>query len=288
MSPLRGFARRSRRSLRRFSVRSRQNLRRRAAEPCCAPVNSYSTNSEDTDALIDNEPDEQNGAGEQTSETDSPKLVPDQVPEVSEDLDTTDFNREPEYAPFPESSTDLLNTSAQKSKAELGRKRNRTRPSRSLHGGFAHLESRDWKIDDSTDEKEVSSKQRDLDSEEEQPKPKIVCSPPPTTSQRVPMFPGLNPAALIAQLKKRTSGGRTRGGEEAEEDKGRGVKESRKEEVAPSPSQLPRSSRSAAHLAGAARVLPPIGAADQGPVSSPAWLKELKSKKRLSQYDSGT
>lgn len=38
--------------------------------PSQAPVNSYSTNSEDTDALIDNEPDEQNGAGEQTSETD--------------------------------------------------------------------------------------------------------------------------------------------------------------------------------------------------------------------------
>lgn len=39
MSPLRGFARRSRRSLRRFSVRSRQNLRRRAAEPCCVRAN---------------------------------------------------------------------------------------------------------------------------------------------------------------------------------------------------------------------------------------------------------
>lgn len=34
MSPLRSFARRSRRSLRRFSVRSRQSLQRRATETC--------------------------------------------------------------------------------------------------------------------------------------------------------------------------------------------------------------------------------------------------------------
>lgn len=34
MSPLRSFARRSRRSLRRFSVRSRQTLQRRANETC--------------------------------------------------------------------------------------------------------------------------------------------------------------------------------------------------------------------------------------------------------------
>ncbi|KAF1391363.1 hypothetical protein PFLUV_G00041350 [Perca fluviatilis] len=249
-----------------------------------APVNS--TNDEDTDALIDNEPDQQNEACEQTSEIDSPKPVPDQVPEVpSEDVDTIDFYREPELAPFPESSTPLLDTSVQKSKADLGRRRTRTRQSRSLHGGLAPKESPDWRTCDSTDEKETSSKQRESDSDEEQPKPKMVCSPPPT-SQRVPMFPGLSPAALIAQLKKRTGGGETRGREEIEEDKGREEKESQNEEAAPSPSQRSRSTRSAAHLAGAARVLPPLGGTDAGAVSSPAWLKELKSKKRLSQYDS--
>lgn len=37
-----------------------------------AQVNSYCVNGEDkdTDALIDSEPDQQNGSGEQTSETD--------------------------------------------------------------------------------------------------------------------------------------------------------------------------------------------------------------------------
>ena len=34
VSPLRSFARRSRRSLRRFSVRSRQSVQRRTTEPC--------------------------------------------------------------------------------------------------------------------------------------------------------------------------------------------------------------------------------------------------------------
>ncbi|XP_040014990.1 182 kDa tankyrase-1-binding protein [Xiphias gladius] len=245
-------------------------------------VNSYCINGEDndTDALIESEPDQQNGSCEQTSETDSPKPLPDQVSEVtSQDVDTCDFQREPEFPPFPESSTPLLDTSMQRSKADVGKRRIRTRPSRSLHAGLTQRESPDWRARDSTDEKEASSKQRESDSEEDQPKPKIICSPPPT-SQRVPMFPGLSPAALIAQLKRRTGGG----GEETEDDKGREEKGSQHEEIAPSP--LSRSPRSAAHLAGAARVLPPLGGTDTGANSSPAWLKELKSKKRLSQHDS--
>lgn len=286
MSPLRSFARRSRRSLRRFSLRSGQTLHRRATETCSTQVNSYCTDGEDnnTDALIDGEPEQQNGACELKSETDSAKPAPDQLPEVSsEDVDNTDLQKEPELMPFPESSTPLLDTSAQRSKADLGKRRSRTRPSRSLRAGLTQTGSQDWRSRDSTVEKEISSKQRDSDSEEEQPKPKMVCSPPPT-SQRVPMFPGLSPSALIAQIKKRTGGGGTGGGEETE-NKGRQEKESQNEEVAPSPSQLSRSPRSPAHLAGAARVLPPIGGTDGGVVSSPAWLKELKSKKRLSQHE---
>uniref|UniRef100_A0A3B5A7T3 Tankyrase 1-binding protein C-terminal domain-containing protein n=1 Tax=Stegastes partitus TaxID=144197 RepID=A0A3B5A7T3_9TELE len=111
--------------------------------------------------------------------------------------------------------------------------------------------------------KESSLKQRESDSEEDQPTPKTVSSLPPT-SQRVPVFPGLSPAALLVSSLKE--------------------KETVNEEAAPSPSQLSRSPRSAAHLAGAARVLPPIGGKDGGAVSSPAWLKELKSKKRMSQH----
>ncbi|KAK2914800.1 trichohyalin-like [Channa argus] len=248
-------------------------------------VNSYCINSEDkdTDALIDSEPDQQNGICEHMSETNSPKAISEPVPEFStQDDDTMDFHREPEFVPFPESPTPLLDTSAQRSKAVLGRRRSRSRPSRSLR--LAQTKSPNWRVHDSTDETEIFTKHRDSDSEEEQPKSKIVCSPPPT-SQRVPMIPGLSPAALIAQLKRRTVGGGAGGGDVAEEVKQR-EKENQHEEVEQSLVKLPRSPRPAARLAGAALVLPPLGSPDGGAVSSPAWLKELKTKKRFSQHDS--
>lgn len=65
-------------------------------------------------------------------------------------------------------------------------------------------------------------------------------------------------------MKKRTGGGGTDRGDETEEDKGREEKQNHNNLMAPSPSQLPRSPRSAAHLAGAARVLPPLGGPDGG------------------------
>ncbi|XP_029358756.1 uncharacterized protein KIAA1671-like isoform X2 [Echeneis naucrates] len=243
-------------------------------------INNYNIirQDKDTDALIDSEPDQQNGDHGQTSETDSPNHITDQVPEISpHDVYITDFHREPELALFPESSTPLLDTSVQRSKGEVGKRRLRTRPSRSLRAGLTQRETMDWRACDTTDRKEASSTPKDSDSEEEQPKTKMVCSPP-TNSQRVPMFPGLSPAALIAQLKRKT------GGEEKQEDKRREERESQHEEKSPTPSQLSQSPRSPAHLAGAAWVLPPISSTDKGANSSPAWLKELKTKKRLSQH----
>lgn len=47
-------------------------------------------------------------------------------------------------------------------------------------------------------ETDESSRQRESDSEDEQPKAKI-CSPPPA-SHRVSVFPGLSPAALIVRI----------------------------------------------------------------------------------------
>lgn len=49
-----------------------------------------------------------------------------------------------------------------------------------------------------TVETDESGRQRESDSEDEQPKAKI-CSPPPT-SHRVSVFPGLSPAALIVRV----------------------------------------------------------------------------------------
>ncbi|XP_034022967.1 calponin homology domain-containing protein DDB_G0272472-like isoform X2 [Thalassophryne amazonica] len=246
-------------------------------------VKSYCSDVEDkdTDALIAFETDQQYGVDETTPESDSPKAILDQVPEVSsEDADANDSATEViELPPFPEISTPFLDNKVQKSKVELGKRRTRpTRRPRSVRAGLMQTGSQDWRTCDST-ERENPLNQRDSD-EEDQPKPKVVCSPP--TTQRVPVIPGLSPAALLAQLKKRTA----EGAEEMEEERRRDGKDSPNEEV--SPSQLSRSPRSAARLAGAARVLPPLGGTDGGVVSSPAWLKELRSKKRLSQHDSET
>lgn len=81
------------------------------------------------------------------------------------------------------------------------------------------------------------------------------------------------PHVSQAQIKKKTGGGAAggRGREEPEEDVRREARGGRNEEAAaaaaaatPSPSQLSSSPRSTAHLAGAARVLPPIGGSDGG------------------------
>lgn len=285
MSPLRSFASRSRRSLHRFSIRSRKTLQRKATKTCSDQTNSFSTKNEDkdTDALIDFglKHDQQDPVWEQTSERNSPQPVPDEVPEVSSE-DTADDLKEPEFAPFPESSTPLLDTSAQRSKADLGKRRIRSRPSRKLTAGLAQKETQDWRTQDSTAEKETVSKERESDSEEEQPKPKVVCSP----SQRVSVFPGMSPAGLLAQIKRKTGGGGTGVKEETVESKASEEKEHRDEEVAPSSVELSRSPRTPARLAGATRVLPLIGNKEEGGASSPAWLKELKSKKRMSQHGS--
>ncbi|XP_068172136.1 trichohyalin-like isoform X1 [Antennarius striatus] len=253
-------------------------------------VSTYSNEDDrDPDVLIDNEPDRQNDACEQTtehtSEDESSRTIPDNVPEVSsEDPDTTDFPREIELPPFPENSTRLLDTSAQRARADLGKSRRRARPSRSLRTGLSQKKTQNWRICDSSENTEASSKQTEIDSEDEQPKQKMARSPP-SSSQRVPMFPGLSPAALLAQIKKKTSPGGPGGQDETEEDETREEKEGQIEEETPSPFQPSRSARSPAHLAGAARVLPPLSGADEGAASCPSWLKELKSKKRMNQQD---
>lgn len=256
---------------------------------------SQSPDNEDRDAeaLIDVVPEKQIEESEQTAETDSPEPVShSDAADSPQGIDTTDFGNVADTVLFPDVFTPLLDSSAQKSKRELGKRRSRSRPSRTHRVGLSDGSSPDWRTRDSTIETDESSRQRESDSEDEQPKAKI-CSPPPA-SHRVSVFPGLSPAALIAQIKKKTGGGAAggRGREEPEEDVRREARGGHNEEAAaaaaaaPSPSQLSSSPRSTAHLAGAARVLPPIGSSDGGSASCPAWLKELKTKKRLSQYGS--
>ncbi|XP_056232197.1 trichohyalin isoform X1 [Seriola aureovittata] len=172
---------------------------------------------------------------------------------------------------FPDAPTTLLDTSALRSRAQLGKKRApRSRPSRAARQSAALLEgeggtTEDWLYRDSTEAK-VESKDDDSDSEEQArgaDAHPAVASPP----QRVALFPGMDPSALKAQLKKR------------------GDSDNQTDGPTPSPSQLSRSPKSP-FLPRAARVLPPPGGKENGEEDSPQWLKELKSKKRLSQYES--
>ncbi|KAM8865750.1 uncharacterized protein ACB058_006902 isoform 1-T3 [Synchiropus picturatus] len=167
--------------------------------------------------------------------------------------------------PFPEAPTSLLDSSALRSRAQLGKKRAaRTRPTRAARQKAAVEEPRDaedWLFRDSTEEK-VNAKKEDSDSEEQSKGGADVSPAAASQPQRVALFPGVDPSALKVQLKKR-------GDTDTQTD---------------SPSQASRSPKSP-FLPRAARVLPPPGGKENGEESSPQWLKELKSKKRLSQYE---
>nr|XP_046242567.1 plectin [Scatophagus argus]XP_046242568.1 plectin [Scatophagus argus]XP_046242570.1 plectin [Scatophagus argus]XP_046242571.1 plectin [Scatophagus argus]XP_046242572.1 plectin [Scatophagus argus]XP_046242573.1 plectin [Scatophagus argus]XP_046242574.1 plectin [Scatophagus argus] len=170
---------------------------------------------------------------------------------------------------FPEAPGALLDTSALRSRAQLGKKRApRTRPSRAARLSAALADegsTEDWLYRDSTEAK-AGSQVDDSDSEEQV---RGVDSGPGVSSQpqRIPVFPGMDPSALKAQLKKR------------------GDSDNQTDGPASSPSQLSRSPKSP-FLPRAARVLPPAGGRENGEEDSPQWLKELKTKKRLSQYES--
>ncbi|XP_029960477.1 zinc finger CCCH domain-containing protein 13 isoform X2 [Salarias fasciatus] len=170
---------------------------------------------------------------------------------------------------FPDAPTALLDTSVLRSRAQLGKKRGpRTRPSRAARQTTRLAEketSEDWLYRDSTDAK-PERKEDDSDSEEQtrgaESSPAVALQP-----QRVALFPGMDPSALKAQLRRR------------------GDSDNQVDGAAASPSQLSRSPKSP-FLPRAARVLPPPGGKENGEEDSPQWLKELKSKKRLSQYES--
>ncbi|XP_052317374.1 zinc finger CCCH domain-containing protein 13-like isoform X3 [Oncorhynchus keta] len=190
------------------------------------------------------------------------------------DLDTPDgFSAQPEIQPlpFPEASTSLLDSSALRSRVQLSKMRGpRSRPSRvsrqtaalSVHPEGQATPTEDWRSRDSTEDKVESSK-KDSDSEEQtrgaDPHSAAASSQP----QRVALFPGMDPSALMAQLKKRSDS------------------DIQTEGPSTSPSQSSRSPKSP-FLPRASRVLPPSGGKEDGEEASPQWLRELKSKKRLS------
>uniref|UniRef100_A0A8C4TG32 Tankyrase 1-binding protein C-terminal domain-containing protein n=1 Tax=Erpetoichthys calabaricus TaxID=27687 RepID=A0A8C4TG32_ERPCA len=176
---------------------------------------------------------------------------------------------------FPERVVSLLDSSAQKNRAQLSKKRSRrTLPSRSVRrsgvpAGADRLSilpeqgSDNWMFKDSTEEKVTTEKLTDSEDEEQ---PRQVERSPHSHSQRVPVFPVMDPSSLKVPLRKRP--------------------DSDGSSDSPASSHLARSPKS--HFSHGARVLPPAGGDVGSAEQSPQWLKELKSKSRLSQYESNS
>ncbi|XDV21487.1 hypothetical protein PO909_026579 [Leuciscus waleckii] len=293
ITPLRSFASRGRQSLRNLSQQSRQrfSLRKRTT-----------TSNSNNGQLKDCEP-EEDGAVEQNTEnligeTDEQSENNDDVDglgtesrigqalqrltrvrprNTSTGSDRPDVPDEEESAALPvlESAAPLLDSSVLRSKVDLAKKRSikRSRPTRAVRqrGALPALTegtNPDWRFCDSTDAKDQCSNGGDSESEEE-PSRDAVSSPAPCQPKRVPMFPGMNPSALMAQLKRRS-----------------GVVEAESPTEAQTPPSVPARSPRTPTMALGPRVLPPVDAKDSASGSSPSWLLELKSKKRMNQPES--
>ncbi|XP_055261494.1 uncharacterized protein KIAA1671 homolog isoform X2 [Moschus berezovskii] len=169
--------------------------------------------------------------------------------------------------------TSVLDSSALKTRVQLSKRSRRRAPTaHSLRrsrtsepdGRSAWEEEADsaWMFRDSTEEK--SPRKEESDEEERMPRAERtpVCRP-----QRMPVFPGVDPAALKAQLHKRPEA------DSPNETSG----------WAPQP-KTPKSPFQPGVLGS--RVLPSSVEKDErSEEPSPQWLKELKSKKRQSLYE---
>lgn len=167
--------------------------------------------------------------------------------------------------------TSVLDSSALKTRVQLSKRSRRRAPiSHSLRRSqFSESESRSpleeeshsaWMFKDSTEEK---SPRRD-ESDEEPPR---VERTPVGHPQRMPVFPGMDPAVLKAQLPKRSE------------------VDSPGESLSWTPQPKTPKSPFQPGVLGS-RVLPSSAEREErSEESSPQWLKELKSKKRQSLYE---
>uniref|UniRef100_A0A8C5IJY8 KIAA1671 n=1 Tax=Junco hyemalis TaxID=40217 RepID=A0A8C5IJY8_JUNHY len=167
--------------------------------------------------------------------------------------------------------TDVLDSSALKTRVQLSKKRRCRAPAShslrrsrglDLDNRFSLTEESDsgWMFKDSTEEKKTMQQE---DSEEEE---KIQHTPRSSSvqAQRMPVFPGMDHAVLKAQLRKRQES-------ESAGDTGS--------------AQLFRSPKAQLGTPSS-RVLPSsVEKEDRSEEKSPQWLKELKSKKRQSHYE---
>uniref|UniRef100_A0A3B3T7R7 Tankyrase 1-binding protein C-terminal domain-containing protein n=1 Tax=Paramormyrops kingsleyae TaxID=1676925 RepID=A0A3B3T7R7_9TELE len=161
--------------------------------------------------------------------------------------------------PFPETPTSLLDSSALRSRVQLGKRRSQRAPPSRAARQKAAQDAKDPQFQDS------AGTRSEMTAQEEKVKMKTEPCSTPLQPQRVAVFPGLDPSALKAQLKKRA-----------------GDSENQAEQLPPQ-----RSAKSP-FLPQATRVLPPVTDKENREHSSPQWLQELKSKKRFSQHESDT
>ncbi|KAM8818495.1 uncharacterized protein KIAA1671 homolog isoform 1-T7 [Rhynchonycteris naso] len=166
--------------------------------------------------------------------------------------------------------TSVLDSSALKTRVQLSKRSRRRAPiSHSLRRSrVSESESRSpleeeadstWMFKDSTEEK--SPKREESDEEEKPPRTERT---PVSHPQRMPVFPGVDPAMLKAQLHKRP--------------------EADSPSETPSWAPQPKTPKSPFQLGS--RVLPTgVEKDERSEEPSPQWLKELKSKKRQSLYE---
>ncbi|KAL8182910.1 UNVERIFIED_CONTAM: hypothetical protein K2H54_006910 [Gekko kuhli] len=162
--------------------------------------------------------------------------------------------------------TEVLDSTAHRDRANLGRKRGHRAPVTRSGGALSERDS--WMFKDST-EPQVAPVHSDEDSCEE-PRSRRPRNSPLSKGVKVPLFPGLNPSALKAKLR-----GRNRSAEEG--DSHSEAKQS------PAKEAHVQRSKSCKVASGKPLVLPPKPEKTSGSdASSPNWLQVLKLKKKKS------
>ncbi|XP_074062250.1 uncharacterized protein KIAA1671 homolog isoform X2 [Macrotis lagotis] len=169
--------------------------------------------------------------------------------------------------------TSVLDSSALKARAQLS-KRNRRRAPISHSNRRSRVSENEypsalpeetdsaWMFKDSTEEKPVKKEESD-----EEEKPSRLERTPVGQPQRLPIFPGVDPSVLKAQLRKRNE-----------------LDGSSEGQASGQLSKSPKSPFQPGVLGS--RVLPSsVEKDDRSEEASPQWLKDLKSKKRLSQHE---
>ncbi|XP_069817437.1 uncharacterized protein KIAA1671 homolog [Dendropsophus ebraccatus] len=175
--------------------------------------------------------------------------------------------------------TSVLDSTALKTRVQLSRKSQRRAPSQTQRRSrllvtssqLAVIEDTDspWMFTDSTEAE--AEKKEEIDEEEEKPQRSSV------QSQRMPMFPGMDHSTLMAQLRKRQE---TESGSESST-------QPSSPQASAQPSRSPKSPLPQGTLG--VKLLPTSAdIQDRGASASPQWLKELKSKKRQSQYENNS